>query len=94
MKLSYKRNVRPGNEPGWLLALTFDVMGEYGDKELTEEDYDKVYDYVNATAYRMMCTDKHIKSVISVYRLNENANGKYPIFIARNDKLIQTFYIS
>lgn len=94
MKLSYKRNVKPGKEPGWLLKLTYEVMDKYGDRDLTEDDYDDVYDSVNATAYRMMCTDKHIKSVISVYRLNENANRKYPIFIARNDTLIQTFYIS
>lgn len=94
MKLSYKRNVRPGNEPGWLIDLTYEVMKEFEGRELKEEDYDTVFDYISSTANTIMATDTHIRSVISVYRLGETAGGKYPIFIARNDTLIQTFYIS
>lgn len=96
MKLSYKRNVKPGKEPGWLLELTYKVMDQYGDRDLTEDDYDDVFEYVKTIAYEMGGVDnrKQVRSVISVYRLGEIAGGKYPIFIARNDTLIQTFYIS
>ena len=96
MKLSYKRNVRPGKEPGWLLKLTYKVMDKYECRNLTEEDYDEVFESVKAIAYEMGGVEnrKQVRSVISVYRLGETAGGKYPIFIARNDTLIQTFYIS
>lgn len=96
MKLSYKRNVKPGKEPGWLLELTYKVMDQYGDRDLTEDDYDDVFDYVKTIADEMGGVEnrKQVRSVISVYRLGETAGGKYPIFIARNDTLIQTFYIS
>lgn len=93
MKLTYKRNVRPGKEPGWLIDLTYEVMKEFEGNKLTEEDYDTVFDSITSTANTIMATDTHIRSVISVYRLGETAGGKYPIFIARNDTLIQTFYI-
>lgn len=94
MKLTYKRNVRPGKEPGWLINLTYEVMKEFEGNKLTEEDYDTVFESITSTANTIMATDTHIRSVISVYRLGETAGGKYPIFIARNDTLIQTFYIS
>ena len=96
MKLTYKRNVKPGREPGWLLKLTYEVMDKYGDRELTEDDYDDVFESVKSAAYEMggVNNRKQVRSVISVYRLGETAGGKYPIFIARNDTLIQTFYIS
>lgn len=96
MKLSYKRNVKPGKEPGWLLKLTYEVMDKYGDRELTEDDYDDVFESVKSAVYEMGGVEnrKQVRSVISVYRLGETAGGEYPIFIARNDTLIQTFYIS
>lgn len=95
MKLTYKRNVRPGKEPGWLLQMTQQIMEEFGGRNLTTEDYDSVFDaLVYISSYLMVMDKKHVKSVISVYRLDENANGKYPIFVARNSTLIQTFYIS
>lgn len=96
MKLSYKRNVKPGKEPGWLLKLTYEVMDKYGDRELAEDDYDDVFEYVKTITYEMGGVEnrKQVRSVISVYRLGETAGGKYPILIARNDTLIQTFYIS
>lgn len=96
MKLTYKRNVRPGKEPGWLLDLTYKVMDQYGNRNLTEDDYDDVFEYVKTAAYVLggVNNRRQVRSVISVYRLGETAGGKYPIFIARNDTLIQTFYIS
>lgn len=71
-------------------------MDKYGDRDLTEDDYDDVFDYVKTIADEMGGVEnrKQVRSVISVYRLGETAGGKYPIFIARNDTLIQTFYIS
>lgn len=96
MKLSYKRNIKPGKEPGWLLKLTHEVMDQYGYRDLTEDDYDDVFESVKAIAYDIGGVEnrKQVRSVISVYRLGETAGGKYPIFIARNHTLIQTFYIS
>lgn len=94
MVISYKRNVKPGQVPGWLLSLTSDIIDEYGSKELKVEDYDFIFDFITSKANDIMVNDKHIRSVISVYRLDENAGGRYPIFIARNSTLIQTFYIS
>lgn len=94
MVISYKRNVMPGQVPGWLMTLTNDVINEYGNRKLTKEDYDSVFDFITSKANDIMLNDKHIRSVISVYRLDENAGGRYPIFIARNNTLIQTFYIS
>lgn len=71
-------------------------MDQYGYRDLTEDDYDDVFESVKAIAYDIGGVEnrKQVRSVISVYRLGETAGGKYPIFIARNDTLIQTFYIS
>lgn len=95
MKLSYKRNVRPGKEPGWLLQMTQQIMDEFGDRNLTTEDYDSVFDALVYLSNTLMIFDrKHVKSVISVERFGEDDDGKYPIYITRNNKIIQTFYIS
>ena len=77
----------------WLLKLQYVISEKYGDRTLqgTSQDFDNLKSFVDA-GIRTLCDHGDISrsEVSTEIRTDE---GKTVLFIRRNGKVVQTYYI-
>lgn len=91
-KLRYK-SIIPHNKPTWLLELQLVISQKYDDVEFENSaaEFERLYTFVHEVIYDMIYNGVIRRSVVNAeVRTDE---GKTVLFICRNGKLLQTYYI-
>lgn len=91
-QLKYK-SIIPNNKPHWLLLIQSQVSQQYADLFLnnTEREFEALKYFIDISIDSLRKTKAIVRSVIETeVRTDE---GKTVLFIKRNGKILQTYYI-
>lgn len=91
-KLRY-RSVIPHNKPMWLLKLQYLISQEYDDVELENStvELEKIDAFIRKNIHGLIDSRDIRRSVVETEVRSDD--GRTVLFIFRNDRLLQTYYI-
>jgi hypothetical protein len=91
-KLRYK-SVIPHNKPMWLLKLQFLISQEYDDVELENNavELEKIDSFIRKSIHSLIDSRDVCRSVVETEVRSDD--GRTVLFIFRNGRLLQTYYI-
>lgn len=92
-KLRYYSMI-PNDKPEWILRLQMEISQHYSFQAMedTEEDWNKLKDYVDAKILELYNRrDVRVRSQIESALITDK--GKTVLHIERNRKVVQTYYL-